>query len=351
MHIQSIGFYVPEGRITNSDVTKMVCEFNKDRLSAEDLDFLEYASTRKFEFLGLDTRSACGDGDNFCIMAEKAARQALDKAGLAGADIDCLIFSGVTNPYREPSFANVLAHRLGMAHGDFFDVNDTCNGFIKSLEIARLYLDSGMYEKVLVACAESPFELMDPLKLQVLLDDPDQMDTRLSGLLVGAGAAAMVLSRAGRGKAVAHYHNQRTSGDWDASMLALPGTPVPGSKFGDTLVGFRSDARLIASELIKHMPGYILSTLSSWNMTADDVDWFVFHQLGDNITYAILDKLKADHAKAPVNTFRELGNMATVNIPVNLGMLEQKGGVKEGDSVLLISSSCGLSYALVHIVW
>jgi 3-oxoacyl-[acyl-carrier-protein] synthase-3 len=86
-------------------------------------------------------------------------------------------------------------------------------------------------------------------------------------------------------------------------------------------------------------------------MTADDIDWLIFHQLGDNITFAILDKLKADHAKAPINTFRELGNMATVNIPVNLGMLEQQKVVKDGDSVLLISSSCGLSYALVHIVW
>lgn len=351
MHIQSIGFYVPEGRITNSDVTAMLCEFNKDRLSAEDLDFLEYGSTRKFEFLGLSTRASGMEGDHFCTMAEKAAMQALSKAGLSAGDMDCLICSGVTNPYREPSFANILAHRLGMVQGDFFDVNDTCNGFIKSIEIAKLYLDSGMYETILVACAESPFELMDPLKLQVFLDDPDQVDTRLSALLVGTGAAAMVLSRSGQGKTVAHYHNQRTSKDWDASMLALPGTPVPGSKFGDTLTGFRSDARLIASELIKHMPGYILDTLQGWNMTADDVDWFVFHQLGDNITFAILDKLKADHERAPVNTFRELGNMATVNIPVNLGMLEQKNVVKEGDSVLLVSSSCGLSYALVHLVW
>jgi 3-oxoacyl-[acyl-carrier-protein] synthase-3 len=351
MQIESIGFYVPEGRITNREITRMVREFNEERLSAQDLEFLEYGSQRKFEFLGLDTRSACKEGDNFCTMAEKAAGQALKKAGLLAADIDCLIFSGVTNPYREPSFSNILAHRLGMVHGDFFDVNDTCNGFIKSLEIAQLYLDRGLYDKVLVACAESPLELMDALKLQIVLDDPDQMDTRLAGLLVGAGAAAMVLSREGKARTVVHYHNQRTSRDWDASMLALPGTPVPGSKFGDTLEGFRSDARLIASQLIKHMPGYIIETLSSWDMTADDIDWLIFHQLGDNITFAILDKLKADHAKAPINTFRELGNMATVNIPVNLGMLEQQKVVKDGDSVLLISSSCGLSYALVHIVW
>lgn len=351
MHIQSIGFYVPEGRITNSDVAHMVCGFNADRFNAEDLDFLQYSCTRKFEFLGLDTRSACKEGDNFCTMAEKAAAQALDAAGLTADHIDCLIFSGVTNPYREPSFSNVLAHRLGMAHGDFFDVNDTCNGFIKSLEIAKLYLDSGKYATILLACAESPFELMDPMQLQVYLDDLDQMDTRLSGLLVGTGAAAMVVGRKGQGKKVVHYHNQRTSRNWDASMLAMPGTASPGSKFGDTLVGFRSDARLISSELIRHMPGYIQKTLASWEMSADDVDWFVFHQLGDNITFAVMDKLKADHAKAPVNTFRELGNMATVNIPVNLGLLDRKGLVGQGDSVLLVSSSCGLSYALVHLVW
>lgn len=353
MFITSMGYYIPDGRITNGDITDILADYNKDHFSRDDIDFLKYSSTRKFEFLGLETRSCCavGSGDHFSSMAETAAQQALTRAGMLPEDIDCVIFSGVTNPFREPSFAIMLAHRLGIKTADFFDINDTCNGFMKSIDIAGLYIKSGKCRHVLVATCESPYELKDALKLEIEIGKSDQLDSRLSGLIVGTGAAAMILSADGEKGRIAHYGEQRTSNEWDASILTLPGTAMPGSKYGDTITGFWSDGRLISSSLIREMPDFVNRKLGEWQMDIESIDLFIHHQLGNNVTFAIMDKLKADHRKAPVNTFRQFGNMATVNIPVNLAMAEEQGLIKKGDSILLLSSSCGLSYALIHIVW
>ncbi|MBU1170682.1 MAG: hypothetical protein KKD44_14065 [Proteobacteria bacterium] len=353
MFITSIGYYIPDGRITNSDITEILVEDNKEHFSKEDIEFLTYSCTRKFEFLGIETRSCCSEenGDHFASMAEKAARKAIDQAGIPPEEIDCLIFSGVTNPFREPSFAIMLAHRLGIKTGDFFDINDTCNGFMKSIDVAGLYLKSEKYRHILVATCESPYDLKNTLKLDIHIENTDQIDNRLSGLIVGTGAAAMILSSDGGKGRITHYGEQRTSNDWDASMLTLPGTAVPGAKYGDTITGFWSDGRLISSSLIREMPEFILRKLSEWGLDAQSIDLFIHHQLGNNVTFALMDKLNADHQKAPVNTFKQFGNMATVNIPVNLAIADEQGLIKKGDSILLLSSSCGLSYALLHIVW
>ena len=86
-------------------------------------------------------------------------------------------------------------------------------------------------------------------------------------------------------------------------------------------------------------------------MTIGDFDVLVMHQLGNNVTFATLDKLQVKHEISPINTFNECGNMASANIPVNLALLEEQGKVKKGDSVLLVSSACGLSFSLIHIEW
>ena len=78
-------------------------------------------------------------------MAVKAASGALDKAGMNVEQIDCIIASGVTNPFREPSFALVCAKLLGLPAGDYFDINDTCNGFMKSIDVATQYIKTGKY--------------------------------------------------------------------------------------------------------------------------------------------------------------------------------------------------------------
>jgi 3-oxoacyl-[acyl-carrier-protein] synthase-3 len=353
VHIRSIGYYIPKGRLSNEQVIANIRETNGKRISPEDLELILYGSGRKFEFLGILTRSFCReeDGDNAVTMALKAARHALEKAEMSADRMDCVIVSGVSNPFREPSFALALAHQLEMTSGDFFDINDTCNGFMKSMDVASQYLRTGKYRNVLVVTSENPYEIAEGLGIDYTFNDPSEVDSRFSTLLVGSGAAAMVLGPDGDGKKIVDYREKRETANWDASLLTIPGICLPGSKLGPTSPGVRTDARLVAAQVIKGIPDFAADTAAQWKMKIDDFDLLVMHQLGNNVTFATLDRLHLNHDKAPVNTFQECGNMASANIPINLALAEERGSVHGGDSVLLLSSACGISYSLMHIQW
>jgi 3-oxoacyl-[acyl-carrier-protein] synthase-3 len=346
--ILSLGYYVPGGRLTNAEVLARIRSANEGRIKPEDLELLVYGDGRKFEFLGIETRSIAEEPDNTVLMASKAIDSALGKSGKKIGDIDCLIATGVSNPFREPSLALVLASRLDGFKGDFFDVNDTCNGFMKSTDVASQYLASGKYRNVLVVTSENPYEIGKGLGIDYTIEELSMADNKFSTLLVGCGA---VLSLDGPGKSIRHYAEKRETINWGASVLTVPGIGMPGFAPDSISPGVWTDARLVSAQVINDMPGFVQETLSGWDMKLGDFDLFVMHQLGNNVTFATLDKIGLSRELAPVNTFREFGNMASANLPINLALAEERGYLKSGSKALLMSSACGLSYSLTHIEW
>jgi len=353
IYIKSLSYYIPRGRLTNEDILTRIKNANKDHIKKEELEHILYGNSRKFDFLGIKTRSYClkDDKDNVVTMAQKVSLSAIEKANIKVDQIDCIIVSGVTNPFREPSFALLLANLLGLTHGDFFDINDTCNGFLKSIDIASQYIKAGKYKNILLVTSENPYELAEGLGINYRVENESEVDNKFSTLIVGCGAAALILSGNSDGRKVISYYEKRETQNWNASILTIPGIYLPDSEYRQKNCGIWTNARLISAQIINNIPGFIKETILKWNMSIDDFNLLIMHQLGNNITFATLDKLNVNQEISPVNTFSEFGNMACANIPINLAIACEQGKVTEGDSILLVSSACGLSYALLHIRW
>ena len=117
--IKGFSYYVPEGRITNEDVLVPFVAANKENLKKEDIDFSSYSCLRKFEFLGVKTRSCATEIDNAVNMGVRVCIEAMEKSNTSPEEIDCVIFSAVSNPFFEPSFANIIAKEIGIKNGDF----------------------------------------------------------------------------------------------------------------------------------------------------------------------------------------------------------------------------------------
>jgi 3-oxoacyl-[acyl-carrier-protein] synthase-3 len=350
--IKSLGYYIPKGRLTNDDMLKKFEADNAETLAEDRLRVLSRAYKRKFEFLGCKTRSYCiEEEDNYVDMTVKASMSAIEKANLKPEQIDCFIFSGIGNPFREPTFAMVAAQRLGVNSGDFFDINDTCNGFMKSLEIASLYITSGKYKNVLVITCESPFEFLNGYKSNLKLENEEDANRRFTTMFLGAGAAAMVLSNTGDGRIIKHQAEKKETENWDTSWLTLPNVYTPENRYGRSVTGFWTDARGIASAVTKEQPKFVKDTLNEWDMTLDNIDYIFMHQLGNNITFSTLSQLDVPREKAPVNTFNDFGNMAGANIPICLAIAEEQGILKSGQSILLMGSGAGITYSVAHIIW
>lgn len=355
IYLKAISHFIPEGRVSNEERLEEIRKDNAHKFDENQMEELLYGCQRKFDFLGVETRSVCKNfsQENIVTMATKASLDALQKASLTIEDIDCLLVTGVTNPFREPSFAILVANQLGMKKGNFFDINDTCNGFLKTLEVASLYLQNDYYKNILVVSSENPDEVAKSFDINFEIESEEKVDQKFSSFFLGAGSAAAVISseKNDTGMRIINYAEFRESDNWDVSVVTFPNTNVPGAKFGSVSEGFWTDAQFVSSEIIKQMPPFVNKQLADWNLTINDFDVFILHQLGNNITFATLDKINAPHSKAPVNTFNEYGNMGSANIPVNLSKAVSEGYIKKGDSVLLLSSGCGLTYSVLHIKW
>lgn len=354
--IRAIGYYVPEGRISNERVMELFHQANASWISDEQFEEIYRNNKKRFDFLGIQTRSACKDiqVDNAVNMAKIACQRALDSSGLSKDDIDCLIMVGLSNPFREPTFANVVAKTLGIKSADFFDINDTCNGFMKAMEIASLYIKSGKYKNVLIGTSENPYEFGlygHGIGEDYILDDINDINYKFSIFICGSGAGAMIFSSEGSGCRFNNYAELRETDTWDVSWYTFPYLNTPPTIYGKKVRGYWTDARRIASGILNNMPVFVKNKLEDWKLDIKDIDYVFSHQLGDNITWGILDQLHIDPAKSPINPFKEYGNMASANIPVILGKAIEQKLFKPGDRILLMSSGAGLSLLIADLEW
>lgn len=349
-----IGSCLPKIKINNTSIVKELIDDFGYYLSENDKKFLEYSFIRKLDFLEIESRgiySKC-DHETSISMSLEAAKKALEDAECSAQQIDLLLFTGVCNPFREPTYAMILAEQLGMNNINCYDVGDACNGFLKAFELADLYINAGKANKILIVTCESSLEMLDTVRDSIRVKSVDEADYKMNLLFAGTGAAAVVLAKDNKRKRILYYKEQRSSMDWDISFFVSPQIMIPNEKMNGENIVTWSDGRKIAAKIISDMPVVIDQFIEENRIDKDEIKYIFCHQLGRNITYAILNKLKVDIDKIfPVNTFKEYGNMGSANIPVSLDIADKNGLLQEGDSILLLGSSCGISYTAVNIIW
>jgi len=77
---------------------------------------------------GIKTRYWVDKGDTGVSLAREASNKALDKAGLAPADIDCIIYCTCTPDHFEPGNGVFLQRELGLTDIPAVDVRNQCSG-------------------------------------------------------------------------------------------------------------------------------------------------------------------------------------------------------------------------------
>lgn len=125
-------------------------------------------------------------------MAERASRQALERAGVEPGEIDLIVVCTATPEYTLPNVATTLQHYLGLESVAAIEIRGACAGWVQALDLARRQLADGTARTALVVGSESVSPLMAPLFLD---KDPSRvrMRDRLTLYTFGDGAGAVVL--------------------------------------------------------------------------------------------------------------------------------------------------------------
>jgi 3-oxoacyl-[acyl-carrier-protein] synthase-3 len=144
--ITAIGGYVPEDKLTNADLEKIV--------DTND----EWIRTRT----GIEERRILrGAGKATSDLCVPVAEQICNKRGISPEEIDCLIVATVTPDMVFPATANIVCDKIGAKNAWGFDMSAACSGFLYALTTGAMYIESGRFKKVMVIGADKMSSIVD----------------------------------------------------------------------------------------------------------------------------------------------------------------------------------------------
>lgn len=285
---------------------------------------------------GIRSRHIASDDETTASLGVAAARNALDNAGLAVADIDMIILATSTPNNTFPATAVEIQSRLGMDHGFAFDIQAVCSGFIYALTTADLYIRGGMAKRVLVMGSETFSRILD-------------WTDRTTCVLFGDGAGAVIIEAAeGEGAASDRgiiAADLRSDGRHREKLFVDGGPSTTGN------VGH---LRMEGREVFKHAVGMITDVIESVfaraGVTAGDIDWFVPHQANKRIIDGSARKLGIAPEKVVITVDRH-GNTSAASVPLALSIAASDGRIRKGDLVLLEAMGGGFTWGAVLLRW
>src|ERR1051325_11190945 len=321
--ILGTGHSYPEGILTNEDLAKIV-ETSDD-----------WITTRT----GIKQRRKAAPGEYTSLFAVRAARQAIDRAGLQPSDVDLILCATVTPDQILPSTGCIIQAELGANRAAAMDLVAACSGFLYGRTIADAMIRTGQSKYALVIGAE------------ILTQYVDYTD-RQTCVLFGDGAGAAVLGAvdnnhgilAARIRSDGRYEEQLFSPGGGTRKPATAATLAAGDHF------FKMRGNELFKVAVRSMAEVSREVLEEAGLSADDVNLFIPHQANQRITDAVAGKLNVDADRVYSNIARH-GNTSSASIPIGLDECVEAGRIKKDDIVLLASFGGGGTWGGVLLRW
>jgi len=316
---RSIAAYVPQKVLSNSDLEKMVDTSD------------EWIMKRT----GIKERHIAADDEYTSDMGSKAAKLAIERAGIQKEEIDLVVCATVTPDYfNMPSTACIISDKLGIHNVQAFDISAACSGFVYLLSIARAFIESGMKKNILIVGAE---------KFSSIVDYTD----RSTCILFGDGAGAAIISATDKKEdGFIDIHASADGSYADFLVTPAPGSINPASqKVIDEGLNFvqmkgNETFRLAVKTLTKD----VKEILAKNKIDSSIIPHFIPHQANYRIIKAVGEALKMREDQV-VLTVEKYGNTSAASIPMAINHIWESGRLKEGELMLLDTFGGGLTWA------
>jgi 3-oxoacyl-[acyl-carrier-protein] synthase-3 len=306
LRVLAAGKAAPERVMTNDDLSQIV----------ETSD--EWIKTRT----GMERRHFCGEGESNTSIAAAAAKNAIQKAGIAPEAIGALVVATLSADNFAPSTACLVQRELGLSDEMIcFDLNAACSGFIFGLETVRgLLLQS-----------EKPYAVL--VGSEVLSKKLDMTD-RSTCVLFGDGAGAVVLALD-----ESRTFTSRIGCHGDDAMICCPAGEETNRKI-------HMDGQATYKFAVRMVPALIRETADKAKVTLEDIDIFLLHQANARIIDAVARTLKLPRDKFFGN-IEEYGNTSAASVAIALCDAMEQGVLGDGKKVLLAGFGAGRTWGAV----
>ncbi|GAB3005486.1 ketoacyl-ACP synthase III [Niabella terrae] len=320
--ITGVSGYVPEDKLTNFDLEKMV--------DTND----EWIRTRT----GIEERRILkGEGRGVSEMVIPAVKSLLDKKKIDPASIDCIIVATVTPDMVFPATANIVADKTGLVNAFGFDVSAACSGFLYALTQGAAFIESGRYQKVIVVGAD---------KMSAIVDYTD----RATCIIFGDGAGAVLLEPSTNGLGIKDSILRSDGSGGQYLRMKAGGSAYPSS--AETVANkehyIYQEGQAVFKFAVKGMADVSAELLERNQLTGDDIAWLVPHQANLRIIDATANRINLPKEKVMVNIQR-YGNTTAATIPLCLWEWEER--LNPGDRLVLAAFGGGFTWGATLVEW
>jgi 3-oxoacyl-[acyl-carrier-protein] synthase III len=321
--ITGVACYVPPRVVKNVDLEKFV--------DTND----EWIRTRT----GISERHYADAGAAASHMGTEAAKQLIAQKNLDPAEIDLIVLASVTPDMFFPATACLIQDRIGAKNAWGFDLSAACSGFVYALTVGAQFVGAGTHKKVMVIGSD---------KMTSILNFED----RATCVLFGDGAGAVLLEPAAEDEGILDFqHDIDGSGGCD---LFMPGGGALNPSTKETVEKkmhfVHQGGQQVFKYAVRRMAEVSVKILKDNGFTNDDLALVVPHQANLRIIQAMQQRLGAPDEKVSV-TIDRFGNTTAATIPLGLQDSVEKGRLKKGDLVLLVTVGAGYTTGSVLMRW
>jgi 3-oxoacyl-[acyl-carrier-protein] synthase III len=319
-----IGMAVPSRVVTNDDLAKQ----------------METSNEWIVERTGIEQRRWVEPGEGGAELGTRAAKEAIERAGIKAEDIDLIVYATLSPDVMFPGTGVYVQRLLGIASKSIpcLDIRQQCTGFIYGLSIADAYVRSGAFKTVLVIGSE-----VHSTGLDVSTAGRDIT------VLFGDGAGAVVVGRATDDQHMilsTHIHA-------DGSEAEILWTEYPSSRqhpriTAEAMAERKHFPQMKGKNVFKHavtrMPQAIMEGMQANGIKSiTDIDMLIPHQANLRINQMVAQMIGMPAEKTH-NNIMKYGNTTAASIPICMHEAIELGKIKSGDLVCLVAFGAGLTW-------
>lgn len=327
--IVGIGHYLPERVVRNEDLPPS--------MSADPAGITKRTGIVERRYVEGPIRTS--------DLAVAASKRALADAGSDGTDIDCIIAATLSADIIFPGIGVYTQTKLGLSGIPAYDIRNQCSGFLYALNMARSFIMSGIYKRILIACAEIHSRGLGKTAKHAHITP-----------LFGDGAAAVVVS--------AEPHPERTRPSFSIDVLNIFSDGKHADRLRqrtfdiaiDPFIDWKQvvddpeefwyaemDGQFIFRKAVDGMSKAGRAAVAQAGLTLDDIAWVLPHQANLNISKTVISMMKVPPEKMLSNIHR-VGNTTAASIPLLLSETIDDGKINKGDRILTMAFGSGLTW-------
>jgi 3-oxoacyl-[acyl-carrier-protein] synthase III len=312
---------VPEGKLTNADLEKLV-DTNDEWIVSR---------------TGIKERRKCAKGQAMSDLGAEIVTGICKKRGISPLEIDMIIVGTITGDYRFPSTSNVICDKSGAKNAWGYDVSAACSGFLFALTSGQQYIENGTAKKVIVIGGDVMSSIID-------------YRDRNTCIIFGDGAGGVLLEPNEDGYGVIDSVMKADGSGREYLLQKAGGSKHPLTKenFGTHDMYVYQEGKTVFKFAVTNMADVSAEIMERNNLTSDDVHWLVPHQANLRIIDATARRMGLPKEKVMVN-IEKYGNTTAGTIPLCLWEWEDK--LKKGDNIVLSAFGGGFTWGSVYLKW